>query len=178
CAKYDAKPQGEDLPGEAAGFRVIAGYGKTLSAVKVFPTTRSFTAGQNAPCLEYRFAVREAGAYEVELYLQPSNPVATDNTLYYGIQANNGKIAVVNSIPPGYKVGESAEWAAGVLDNIRRSKSEIICTERLNTLKIYAVSPGFVLEKLVIYPAGKKPPVSYLGPPESYYIGKTKAQTL
>ncbi|HHT49029.1 MAG TPA: hypothetical protein GXZ98_07030 [Firmicutes bacterium] len=42
----------------------------------------------------------------------------------------------------------------------------------MNKLRIFAVSPGFVLEKLVIYPAGKQPAESYLGPPESYYVGK------
>lgn len=157
-----------------AGFQVIEGYGKTLSAVKAFPTTRYFTAGQDAPCLEYRFFVQQAGSYDVELYMQPSNPVTTDNTLYYGIQANDGEIAIVNPISRSLKVGESSsyEWAAGVLNNIRRYSSRIDCSSGLNTVRIYAVSPGFVLEKLVIFLAGTKPPESYLGPTESYYVGK------
>lgn len=154
--------------GESAGFRVIEGYGKTLSAVKVFPVTRYFEAGRNAPWVEYRLAVPEGGIHVAELYLQPSNPVTTDNTLYYGIQANDGRIAVIDAIPDGMRVGESEAWAVGVLDNIRRSKSEITLNSGLNTLRIYAVSPGFVLEKLVIHPAGTKPADSYLGPAESY----------
>ncbi|WP_040949799.1 glycosyl hydrolase 115 family protein [Gorillibacterium massiliense] len=157
-----------------AGFQVIDGYGKTISGMKVFPTTQYFTAGQDAPYLEYQFVVHEAGAYEVELYMQPSNPVTTDNTLSYGIQVNDGKIDVMNTIPKGLKVGKESnlEWAASVLDNIRCHSSEVICNSGLNQVKIFAVSPGFVLEKLVIYPAGKKPAESYLGPTESYYIGK------
>ncbi|MFL6559607.1 MAG: hypothetical protein ACJ8MO_26270, partial [Bacillus sp. (in: firmicutes)] len=63
-------------------------------------------------------------------------------------------------------------WAVGVLDNIHRHCSIINCNEGLNTLRIYAVSPAFVLEKLVIYPEGKKPANSYLGPTETYYVGK------
>ena len=159
---------------EEAGFQVIEGYGKTLSAVKAYPTTGYFTAGQDAPCLEYSFFFQEAGSYEVELYMQPSNPVTTDNTLYYGIQANEDEIVIVNPLSRTLKVGESSsyEWAAGVLNNIRRHSSRVVCRNGLNTVRIYAVSPGFVLEKLVIYPAGARPPESYLGPTESYYVGK------
>jgi hypothetical protein len=156
-----------------AGFQVIEAYGKTLSGVKAFPTTQYFTAGEDAPSLEYRFVVEEAGEYEVELYMQPSNPVTTDNTIYYGIQANDGQIHVLNAIAKGQKVGEyNHNWAAGVLDNIRRHSSKIVCQGGLNSVKVFAVSPGLVLEKLVIYPVGKKPAESYLGPAETYYIGK------
>ncbi|MCR2804538.1 glycosyl hydrolase 115 family protein [Paenibacillus soyae] len=163
-----------------AGFQRIAGYGKTLSAMKVFPTTSYFTAGQNAPYLEYQFVFHQAGSYEAELYMEPSNPVTKDNTLHYGIQVNDGAIDVLNVIPAGMKVGESsdAEWSAGVLDNIRRHSSEVVCKAGLNSLRIYAVSPGFVLEKLVIYPAGKKPAESYLGPPETYYVGRKNEAAL
>lgn len=166
--------EAEGYCAKAAEFQVIEGYGKTLSAMKAFPTTRYYTAGQDAPYLDYRLVVHEAGDYEVELYMQPSNPITTDNALLYGIQANDGRIDVVNAVTKSLKVGESSsrEWAAGVLDNIRRQTSKVVCRSGLNTLRICAISPGFVLEKLVIYPAGKKPPESYLGPTESYYVGK------
>ncbi|QAY66984.1 glycosyl hydrolase 115 family protein [Paenibacillus protaetiae] len=172
-AKQDAMHTEAGAAQPSAGFQAIQGYGRTLSAMKVFPTNRYFTAGEDAPYLEYRFVVHEAGGYEVELYMQPSNPVTADNTLYYGIQANDGQLQIWNTVSRGKKITDSnAEWAAGVLDNIRRHSSIVDCRSGLNTLKIFAVSPGFVLEKLIISPAGKKPPVSYLGPPETYYIGE------
>ncbi|MCI3921131.1 glycosyl hydrolase 115 family protein [Paenibacillus sp. TRM 82003] len=172
-AASDAPSQGAGTDGDVAGFRVIEGYGRTLSAVKAFPTTRYFTPGENAPYVEYAVVVKEAGAYEVELYMQPSNPVTTQNTLYYGIQANDDPIRVANTIPKGHKPGDSsAEWATGVLDNIRTHSSGVSFQAGLNRLRIYAASPGFVLEKLVVYPAGKKPAESYLGPTETYYVGK------
>jgi len=155
-----------------AAFQVLEGYGKTLSGVKVFPTTSYFTPGQG-PSLEYLFVVDEPGTYVVELYTQPSNPVSPENPIYYGIQVNDGEINVHNTIPEGQKVGDhSLNWGAGVLDNIRRHASKVTCNAGLNKIRIYAVSPAFVLEKLVIYPAGKEPAESYLGPPESYYVGK------
>ncbi|WP_055106823.1 glycosyl hydrolase 115 family protein [Paenibacillus ihumii] len=157
--------------GEASRFEVIHGYGKTSSAVKAFPTTEYFTAGEDAPYLEYHFWVQEGGAYEIELYMQPSNPVTNEGTLLCGIQANEEEINVINTLPEGYRV-DDGNWAAGVLDHIRRHSTGIRCREGLNTLRIFAVSPGFVLEKLVIYPAGKRPADSYLGPAETYYVGR------
>ncbi|MBH1939926.1 glycosyl hydrolase 115 family protein [Mobilitalea sibirica] len=171
---YVAKQDSTQVQTEkAAGFEVIKGFGKTLSAMKVFPTTSYFTAGQDAPYLEYQLVVSEAGTYEVELYMQPSNPVTKENTIYYGVQANDGQIDLINTIPKGQIVGDhNRYWESGVLNNIRRNSSEVILSAGQNKLRIYAVSPGFVLEKLVIYPVGKKPAESYLGPTETYYVGK------
>ncbi|HOV40900.1 MAG TPA: alpha-glucuronidase, partial [Oscillospiraceae bacterium] len=157
--------------GELCRFEIIHGYGKTLSAVKAFPTTAYYTAGKDAPYLEYYFTVKETGIYEVELYMQPSNAVTNENTLFYGIQVNDDDIATVNAIPEGQRVN-SHFWAAGVLENIHKQSVKIHCHEGLNTLKVYAVSPGFVLEKLVIYKEGNKPAPSYLGPTETYYLVK------
>jgi len=158
--------------GEVSKFEVIDGYGKTLSAVKAYPTTEYFTAGKDAPYLEYLFTVKEGGLYEVELYMQPSNPVSKEGSLFCGVQVNEEAISVVNTLPEGYRV-DDGHWAEGVLNHIRKYNMGIHCQKGLNTLRIYAVSPGFVLEKLVIYPEGKKPADSYLGPTETYYTGKS-----
>ncbi|MFA9556279.1 glycosyl hydrolase 115 family protein [Evansella sp. AB-rgal1] len=157
--------------GNVNRFEVLEGYGKTLSAVKAFPTTEYFTPGKDAPYLEYHIVVQEEGSYELEFYMQPSNPVTKDSTIYCGIQVNEDDINIVNTLPKGYRV-EGEDWDDGVLDNIRRYTSKINCQAGLNTLRVYAVSPGFVLEKLVIYPVGKAPAASYLGPTETYYVGK------
>lgn len=139
--------------------------------MKAFPTTEYFTVGNDAPYLEYHFVVQEAGVFELELYMQPSNPVTKDRMLFCGIQANEDDIHIVNTVPEGYRVDDQ-NWAVCVIDNIHRHSSIINCHEGLNFLRVYAVSPGFVLEKLVIYPEGKKPAKSYLGPTETYYVGK------
>lgn len=161
----------KDQDGDVSGFKVIDGYGKTLSAIKAFPTTKHFTVEKDAPYVEYHIVTKEAGDYDVELFLQPSNPVSNDNSLCYGIQVNEDEVSIVDTIPEGYFVGHPI-WDKRVLDNIYRHSSKVSCKEGLNTLRIYAVSPGFVLEKLVISPEGKKPADSYLGPCETYYVGK------
>jgi hypothetical protein len=168
---YFLNKESTNQQGDVNRFEVLQGYGKTLSAMKAFPTTEYFTAGKDAPYLEYHFVVQEAGVYGLELYMQPSNPVTKDSTLFCGIQANEADINIVNTLPEGYRV-DDPNWAAGVLTNIRRHCSSINCKQGLNSLRIYAVSPGFLLEKLVIYPEGKKLANSYLGPTETYYVGK------
>lgn len=168
---YVLNKEAQNQQGDVHKFEVLEGYGKTLSALKAFPTTSYFTVGKEAPYLEYHFVVQDSGDYEVELYMQPSNPVTNDNPIFCGVQANEDDVAIVNLLPEGYRVDDD-NWAIGILDNIHRQSSKLTCKAGLNTLRIYAVSPGFVLEKLVIYPEGKKPANSYLGPTETYYVGK------
>lgn len=168
---YAVNKEATNQQGDVNQFKVLEGYGKTLSAVKAFPTTEYFTIEKDAPYLEYQFVVQKAGSYEVQLYMQPSNPVTKDNTLFCGIQTNKDDIKIVNVLPEGYRV-DGEDWAEGVLDNIHMHCNRINCKAGLNTLRIYAVSPGFVLEKLVIYREGKRPGNSYLGPTETYYVRK------
>lgn len=152
-------------------FEVLDGYGKTLSGLKAFPTTTHFKVGQDAPYVEYQVVMQEAGTYELELYLQSSNPVTREGTMYCGVQTNDDEVNVINALPEGYHV-DGPHWGADVINNIHKQQVEISCQEGLNNLRIYAVSPAFVLEKLVIYPEGKKPADSYLGPKETYYVGR------
>lgn len=91
--------------------------------------------------------------------------------MYCGVQTNDGEVNVINALPEGYRV-DGSYWGADVIDNIHKQQVKINLEEGLNKLRIYAVSPAFVLEKLVIYPEGKKPADSYLGPKETYYVGR------
>ena len=167
-AEHYSKNHADEESG--AAFQIIEGYGKTLSGVKVFPTTAYFEPSEKTPYLEYQFYVKEAGDYQVEVYMQPSNACSIKNELIYGVQCNEDAIERINTIPSGEKVGDNNRfWGEGVLNQIRRVVSNITCVEGLNTLRIYAVTPAFVLEKLVIAPKGRKVAESYLGPTETYY---------
>ena len=83
---------------------------------------------------------------------------------------NEEMTETVNAVEKDYQVGDQAEkWAEGVLSQIRRQTVSIKCRAGFNTLRVYHVTPGFVLEKIVIYPMGEKPEESYLGPAETYH---------
>lgn len=151
-------------------FENLQGYGKTNSAMKAFPSDACTVPGQDAPYLEYQFVLEESGTYEAEFYMQPSNPVTRENQLLYAVRINEEMTETVNAVEKDYQVGEQAEkWAEGVLSQIRRQTVSIKCRAGFNTLRVYHVTPGFVLEKIVIYPMGEKPEESYLGPAETYH---------
>lgn len=151
-------------------FENLQGYGKTNSAMKAFPSDACTVPGQDAPYLEYKFVLEESGTYEAEFYMQPSNPVTRENQLLYAVRINEEMTETVNAVEKDYQVGDQAEkWAEGVLSQIRRQTVSIKCRAGFNTLRVYHVTPGFVLEKIVIYPMGEKPEESYLGPAETYH---------
>ena len=151
-------------------FENLQGYGKTNSAMKAFPSDACTVPGQDAPYLEYQFVLEESGTYEAEFYMQPSNPVTRENQLLYAVRINEEMTETVNAVEKDYQVGDQAEkWAEGVLSQIRRQTVSIKCRAGFNTLRVYHVTPGFVLEKIVIYPLGEKPEESYLGPAETYH---------
>ena len=168
---FDAKPgiwiKNE---GDESGFCILQGYGKTLSAVKYFPTTAFFSTEKQAPYLEYRFRLKEEGVYEIVLYLQPSNPVTRENKILYGVQMNEGETVLLNEVDHTYRIGDREEaWSTGVLDQIRKQCVEFPCQKGENILRVYPLTPGFVLEKLLIYPKEFCIRESYLGPEETFF---------
>jgi len=153
---------------KGAAFKVLPDYGKTLSAIKVFPSTEYFTSAENAPYVEYKFAVKKAGVYNFNFYSNPSNPVSKDNKLQFLVEVN-GEKNLIDAVPDNFEVGK-ASWSSEILNNIRFSKAKMQCKKGLNTLRIYPVTPGFVLEKIIISEPGSILRASFLGPEESYRI--------
>lgn len=159
-------------------FVCLENYGRTLSAMKPFPVTSYFVPGVNAPWLTYQFVLEDAGEYEIDFYLAPSNPVTNEKQILFGLQLNEAPIGLMNAIPDSFKVEDrNACWEEGVLENIRITRGVVECEAGLNTLRVYACSPGFVLERIVIFKISKKPAESYLGPAETYYIGRESEKT-
>ena len=149
-------------------WKELDGYGKTLSAMKVFPVDENFTKAKDVPFINYNFAVNSKGYYTVDFYMNPSNPVSKDNRLQFAVKIN-GKQQVIDAVKDGYAVGDDQfPWGNEVTDNIRIISTVIKCKKGLNVLSVLPVTPGFVLEKLVIYDVGYVMPESYLGAPETY----------
>ena len=155
---------------KAGSFEILPDYGRTLSAVKAFPQDVTFSV-KDAPGVTYRFTVPRAGKYVVCLMTNPSNPPVRTPELYFGLGVNGGKCKKINAIPEGFRVGDGNDaWAAGVLNNIRVTAVPAELQEGVNTVTVYALSPNFVLEKLVIFAEGEEPARSYLGPAETWRV--------
>ena len=74
-------------------------------------------------------------------------------------------------IPDGYAIGDGQEfWGRGVLSNIRQKDITLDLREGLNEITIGALSPGYVLEKIVLWPEGREPQYSGLGPVQTFRV--------
>ena len=167
---------------DSGRFMILRDYGRTLSALKAFPVNTCFAPAKNAPSVDYLVYVDKEDEYEVTLYTAPANPVSMENKLECGISCGAGNLSgrrvwdeetdIINLVPSDFRVGDNnLFWGQGVLDNIRKSTTVLVLNKGLNTIRIFAASPGFVLEKIVINVAGESLPDSYLGPKETYRVG-------
>jgi hypothetical protein len=144
---------------------ILPDYGRTSSAVTTYPVTaaRQTPAG-NSPHLEYTVNLTDTGMVTLNTHLAPTIDFTHDKGLKFAVSIDDEK-------PQVFHVDAEANqrlWNKVVADavNVVNSKHRI-SKPGVHTLKYWMVSPGVVLQRLVLsINEGAKP--SYLGPPESY----------
>jgi len=152
--KVDAGPVGWDK---------IDDYGRTLSAMTVFPATAASMTPPQSPRLEYGMYLFDPGMVEVEAILSPTLNFVPGRGLRYAISFDDQPPLVVDAL----ERNSLSDWETTVRDSVRKVKSShALSGSGYHTLKFWMVDPAVVLEKLVVDLGGVKP--SYLGPPESY----------
>lgn len=166
----DAAGYVEKRDTQKGAYQVISGYGKYGSGVKVFPSTAVFSENEERPSLTWQFQIPEAGEYQVDLLVAPTNSVVSRQGVYVSVRSNCVEPCRAEIIPPDFRAGENGDprWTQGVLDQIR------VCTVRLpfeaglQQLTVEALEAGVVLEQIRIHKAQMQP--SYLGPQESVRV--------
>lgn len=158
-----------------AQWKKIPGYGRGLSALKVFPTTESFPDVSEAPYVEYKVMLANDAAYKMETYFAPSNPVDADHiSMKFGVSIDGGEVQVIDTIKSSYNAGAWSDsiWSNGVRNNVHTASVELGELEwGTHTIRIYAQDPALVLQKMVLY-SSRRLPTSCLGAPESYFVGE------
>lgn len=160
----------------ADGATVLAmkGYGKMGESLKIQPANKRYVQDvSQAPYAEYSVYLPTAGDYKVTVYSAPSNNLERDDVgIYFGLAANDGQVQKINTIDSKtYVPGTyNCAWPDDVKNNGRKTESTLSLKEGVNTIRIYAADPGFVLQKLVV--SQESVQSSFLGPKESYYVGK------
>ena len=97
--------------------------------------------------------------------------------LCYGIAFDDQPIQIIDTFPKENDAFYTSPlWSRGVMENARITTSRHRLEAGLHTLKFWLVDPGVVLQKIVIDTGMVMP--SYLGPPESWYVGKIHGQEL
>lgn len=150
-------------------WKVIENYGRTLSSMKMFPTTVSFDEPEEAPYLEYSVYVSRDGNYTLTAYFAPTNNLHWDSRLRFALGIDDEKPRIIDVLPWDFVAGESGAWSQAVTNNVHTTTSTHYLKAGTHTIRIYGLDAGLVLQKLVLSRDGL--PTSYLGPVESYYVG-------
>jgi len=151
---------------DGMAWKRIPELGRTLSAMTPYPVTMTGRIpGNNSQCLEYDIYLLNAGEVKVAAYLSPTLNFPNEQGLRYGISFDDEPVQIVSMhAGKGYD-----DWQESVRNNITIMTSvHDLKSAGKHTLKLWAVDPGVVLQKLVITTGDLRP--SYLGPPENRLV--------
>jgi hypothetical protein len=173
-------------PKDGYSFVELPGYGRTLSGLEMLPASiQNFTAGEG-PSVTYNFWAHPSASKnetaEILLQFGPSLNFISGKELAIAVQLDDGKVHEIHPIPtdplkpvvsrPGmkpYDVGAvPSDWFEAVKQEIRNATLNLDVHEGAHQLKVYGMTTGLVLERLLVDFGGiKERGYSYLGPLES-----------
>ena len=153
-------------------WKVLKNYGRTLSSVKMFPTTVSFEKTEDAPYLEYLLKVNEDAEYTLTTYVSPTNNLYEKSRLKYAVAFDGETSTIADALPKDFIAGSYVNniWCDAVLNNIHITTTVHKLTNGIHTLRFYGLDAGLVLQKLVLSKGELK--ASFFGPEESFYVGQ------
>jgi hypothetical protein len=143
----------------------IEDYGKSLSAMTVFPNTApSVTPPEGSPCLQYKMYLADSGPVDVFAMIAPTQAFVPGRGLRFAVSFDDQQPVVVDALANMTQ----RDWEHMVSNNIHVVQSKLtVAKSGYHVLKFWMVDPAVVLEKIVVGLGGVKP--SYLGPPESFH---------
>jgi hypothetical protein len=156
-----------------SAWEIIDGLGRANNAIAVLPPTNPGVPPEQiaakAPALQYDFAtVSNPGNARVIVRCIASHEVTPGAGLRYAVSIDGEPPQVVNieSGKRGVDLEKNSTWKTNVLRGAALGVSDhVIKSGATHVLRIWALDPGLVLEKIVIDFGGLKP--SQLGPPET-----------
>jgi hypothetical protein len=139
-------------------------FGRTGDAVTVFPvTTITASTLYASPKLEYDIYVYDTGNVKLQAYFSPTLNFHNNEGLKYAIAFDNELPQIIYINKEDNNVNVWNNWVANNI--IIKTSAHNIYTAGKHILKCWLVSPGVVLQKLVLDFGGVKQ--SYFGPPET-----------
>ncbi|THV47860.1 hypothetical protein BGAL_0284g00140 [Botrytis galanthina] len=162
----------------------LPGLGRTSCGVTLSPVLAPTQNTTHGPVLLYNlYTFTPVPLANITLFISPSlNQNGRERTLKYAIAIDDETPQIIQFVPSSvstaiFPVG----WAGAVVDNVWGQSSGNTTTTRhtalkvagTHTLKIWAIEPGVVFQKVIIDLGGIRQ--SYLGPPESFRIGGSEA---
>ena len=156
----EAEHHDHALAPKGRAWKTIPGHGRTLSGVTPWPVTETATL-ENGMRLEYKVHLFREGPVDVAVHLAPTQKFQPGPGLQFAVSFDDEAPQVVNV----HADESQAAWARSVADGVTVATSKHTVKPGAHVLKLWALEPGLVFQKIVVDAGGVKP--SYLGPPES-----------
>jgi hypothetical protein len=148
---------------DEVSWMIIPDIGRTLDGIIPKPYRVGEQIPGEGPSIEYSVYFRNSGEVKVYAYFSPTLNYPGGEGLKYAMSINNEEPKIVNV----HSDESNRAWDRMVANSINvHSTTHVISKPGVNTLNFHMVSPGLVLQKIVIDTGGLKP--TYLGPPESF----------
>lgn len=162
-----------NIVGAQAGWKHIPQLGRTSSSMAPFPVLAPSADPVNnsaAPRLEYDLYFDEPGEVRVTVYLSPTKNYSKDyrnpDGIRFGLSLNDDVPQILNmhyEMDGGFI---TPVWYRWVGENIIRVPATLTVNDAgINTLKLWMVDTGIVVQRIVLERGETKP--TYLGPPAS-----------
>ncbi|KAH8425022.1 glycoside hydrolase family 115 protein [Aspergillus melleus] len=152
-------------------YAVVPGYGRTLSGVTLLPALAETQQPPSSPRLEYdMYIFSNVTTAKATVYLGPSLNTNPSRPLKYAIAFNDAEPEIVQFVPSTPLGTLPSNWGQTVSNAVwtNTTRHEISGGGSKNTVKLWAVEPGVVFQKVVVDLGGVRE--SYLGPPESQIV--------
>lgn len=160
--------EAEDTAGRSADGEThwgeLPGFGEIRSAMTVFPVTAESNTESKA-ALAYKMFLYDTGEFEMQAILAPTLNFVPGRGLRFAISVDDGPRTIIDEL----EHNSQKDWEQAVSDGVRRVAVPLtVAKPGYHTLKIWAVDPGLVVERVIVSHGSLRP--SYLGPPESRYF--------
>ncbi len=151
------------VDGNGVSWRTLPGFGRGVGGVTTFPVLAgASTPGGSSPHLAYDVSFCSQGVFAIELQCAPSLDFIPGEPLRLAVSVDDDSPQVLHL---GNEVG-SKDWETAVGNGVARVTARLkIDRPGAHVIKVWRVSPGVVLERIVVDTGGVR--ASYLGPPES-----------
>ncbi|MBO9659139.1 MAG: glycosyl hydrolase 115 family protein [Chitinophagaceae bacterium] len=155
-------------------WQILPDHGRTGSAITAFPVTApEQTLTKNSPHLQYDIVTLSSGDFKINTYHSPSlNFYSSENGLQYAISIDDETPQII-SINKEDKNSISGIWNKWVSESIiLKTTKHSITKPGMHTVKYWFVTPGPVLQKIVVDFGNVRP--SYLGPEQTIFEQEKK----
>jgi hypothetical protein len=143
-------------------WQTLGDFGRTTGGVTAFPVLApEGTPGGTSPRLTYDLQFAAAREVTIEFDVAPSLDFQPGEGLRFAWSFGEGAPEIVKLDT----MQSTRSWEQAVADSVRRITATARVAAGHNVLSFWYVTPGVVLERIVVDAGGLRP--SYLGPPES-----------